>query len=507
MVDSLPKQMTSSFKLSHESSYQKLLNRIEDFAWLMDIEGQVYLSNSAWEEYIGKSALLEESCSIWDVTKPEEKATIEEELHSLLATENVWHHRLHLRNKAGEYFLFAVQTEQLTTQEDNHSLLICTATRSTNTVTDEHLKIDSKANLAEYKRKELILMRQTEFVQRILESSPDCIKVLDLQGRLLYINDGGQDIMEIDDFDRQVRNTFWSSFWEGCDREAAEEAFAMACEGKVGKFSGYCTTAKGTPKWWEVLVTPMFDDENQIREILSVSRDITEHKVAQQTLQKHNQELEQFTYIVSHDLKAPLRGISSLSEMIIEDLAEQIPADNKLQLNLLQQRVLRMNALIDGLLKYSRVGKQEILSESVNMEELLQEVIDSLAPPKGFKINYPRPLPALVTKKLLLNQILANLIGNAIKHHHLDRGQIDLTMEDCGQHYQFAIADDGPGIPEEHRDRIFKIFQTLKNNTSTTNTGIGLALIRKIVDGEGGEFWLDSQTEKGAKFCFTWKKG
>ncbi|MDJ0588689.1 MAG: sensor histidine kinase [Pleurocapsa sp. MO_226.B13] len=105
-----------------------------------------------------------------------------------------------------------------------------------------------------------------------------------------------------------------------------------------------------------------------------------------------------------------------------------------------------------------------------------------------------------------MSQVLTNLIGNAIKHHDRDRGQIDLTVKDCGRYYQLAIADDGPGIPEADRERIFEMFETLKNKTSTTNTGIGLALVKKIVLGEGGELWLDSKGDRGCKFCFSWKK-
>lgn len=112
----------------------------------------------------------------------------------------------------------------------------------------------------------------------------------------------------------------------------------------------------------------------------------------------------------------------------------------------------------------------------------------------------------VITKKALLNQVLTNLISNAIKHHDRDTGTIEVTVKDNNLYYEFAISDDGPGIPVEDRERIFKIFQTLKSNTSNTNTGIGLSLVEKIIKGEGGEFWLDCQGDRGATFCFTWKK-
>ena len=509
MVKSQPRQINSDVELSHHSSYQKLLNRISEFAWLMDIEGQIYLSNRSWQEFTGKTPSSSQPYFFWDLIQPKDKGLLKNAGQISLLKNHVFEYKLRLKNYQGKYTLLTLQIEALNIeQEEELPLLLCTATSTTNIFDRSLIEIeeDLESNIAEYKRKELILFSKAEFVRRILESSQDCIKVLDLQGNLLYMNDGGQDLMEIDNFDRQIRNTPWLNFWHGCARKAAEKAFAVACTGGVGKFDGYCATAKGTPKWWEVVITPMFDEKKNLQEILSVSRDITSRKIAEEKLKERNQELNSFTHVVSHDLKAPLRGISNLSEMIVEDLQSYIPVENKHQLNLLQQRVLRMNALINGLLEYSRVGKQEILLESVNLEELLDEVIDSLDPPKSFKIHYSKPLPTLVTKKLLLNQILANLISNSIKHHHLNNGQIDLIVEDMGQYYQYAIADDGPGIPKQHRDRIFEIFQTLENKTSTTNTGIGLALIKKIVDGEGGKFWLDSETEKGSKFCFTWKK-
>ena len=504
MVDSLPKSIDSSVELSHISSYQKLLDRIQDFTWLMDIEGQIYLSNSGWQEFIGKEIFPSQPCLIWDLIQFGERIKIKNAWQTVLTKRDTWEDRLYLKDREGKYNLFTLQAEQFIEGEDR-SLLICNAI-PTKDIQSKALKTNFKSNLADYKRKELILFRQAEFVRRILESSKDCIKVLDLQGRLLYMNDGGQKVMEIDDFDKQLYNKPWLNFWQGCDREAAEKAFRAARNGKTGKFDGYCTTAKGTPKWWEVVVTPMWDNNKKVQEILSVSRDITGRKVAEEAVKERNRELDRFAYIVTHDLKAPLRGISNLSKMIVEDLYAQIPAENQHHLDLLQQRVLRMNALIDGLLKYARVGRQEIPLESVNLENLFQEVIDSVDPPKDFKIIYKTPLPTLSAKKILLNQVLANLISNAIKHHHCDKGQIDLTVKDKGSHYEFAIADDGPGIPESHRERIFEIFQTLENNTSTTNTGIGLALIEKIVRSEGGKFWLDSKIDKGAKFCFTWKK-
>ncbi len=229
--------------------------------------------------------------------------------------------------------------------------------------------------------------------------------------------------------------------------------------------------------------------------------------LAQQKLQEQNQELDRFVSIAAHDLKAPLRAIANLSEWIEEDLQAQIPGENR-QLQLLRQRVKRMDALIDGLLRYSRVGKEELATETVDVAEVLAETIDFVSPPAGFKIEIATTMPILNTNRLLLTQVFANLINNAIKHHHRVDGRIEITAEDLGDRDLFSIADDGPGIPDgESQERIFEIFQTLYPSTdSTENTGIGLALVKKIVEGEGGKIWLDNEHIQGCRFCFTWLK-
>ncbi|MGF1588657.1 MAG: ATP-binding protein [Pleurocapsa sp.] len=496
--------------------YQKLLNRITDPAWLMDRSGEIYLVNTAWENYTGRSLLTSEPSFLWDLMP--KQAEIKAIWHNFAGTQ-MRQNKLQLKDAQGNYSLFDLELELLS---PNDSTLLYIGTASVDQAiakesdTSAIIEPDQRSqqapsfhggvicDLSDYKQKEIKLQRNTEFVRRIIESSPDCIKVVDLQGRLLYMNDGGQDIMEIDNF-TQVQYLPWLSFWQGCDRSLAEKALDIAKAGKIARFDGYCATAKGTPRWWEVVVTPMLDENEQVQEILSVSRDITARKIAEQDLRKRNQELDRFSYIVSHDLKAPLRGIANLAQWISEDLGDLVADDIKEYLDLLGQRVKRMDALIDGLLKLSRSGRQDLPVESVDVTELLSEVIDSLSPPAGFKITSVA-LPILATQRLLLSQVLSNLIGNALKHHDRDTGQIEVTVRDCHTHYEFAIADDGPGIPPTERERIFEIFQTLENSSSTTNTGIGLALVKKIIEEAGGKLWLQENSPRGCKFCFTWAK-
>jgi PAS domain S-box-containing protein len=382
-------------------------------------------------------------------------------------------------------------------------------------------------DITDRKRDEEALRQSEEFTRRVLESNQDCIKVLDLEGRVLYMNDGGQLLMEIDNFNT-VANTKWVEFWQDDETEYPVNAFTTAKAGETAKFEGYCNTVKGTPKYWDVVMTPMLDVDGKVDRILSVSRDVTDRKqweltiqtqaadlqrlnnslmLAQQKLQERNVELDRFVAIAAHDLKAPLRAIANLSTWIEEDLQAQIPGENP-QLKLLRQRVKRMDALIDGLLRYSRAGREHLATETVDVAQVLAETIDSLSPPSCFQIQIDGNMPILNTKRLLLSQVFANLISNAIKHHDRVDGRVEITVEDLGDCDRFSIADDGPGIPPgESRDRIFEIFQTLNSATdSTENTGIGLALVKKIVEGEGGELWLDRECTQGCRFCFTWLK-
>ena len=263
------------------------------------------------------------------------------------------------------------------------------------------------------------------------------------------------------------------------------------------------------------------------RRLLAIIRDMTEVQASQEklqsradeltrlttmlaqtniTLEDRNRELEQFAYVASHDLKAPLRAIANLSEWIEEDLHGQLAAENQRQMLLLRGRVHRMEALINGLLEYSRVGRTKAALEQVSVQVLLEEVVDSLAPPDTFTIAIAPNLPTFTTKVMLLRQVFANLISNAIKHHDRPDGHITITVQEQGAFYEFSVADDGPGIDANYHTKVFVIFQTLEARDTKESTGIGLAIVKRIVEAEGGSVWIDSQEGSGATFRFTWLK-
>lgn len=273
--------------------------------------------------------------------------------------------------------------------------------------------------------------------------------------------------------------------------------------------------------------TLQVDEEGEPSSILEISNDITDRKLAEVALQrkaielaqlstilaqtntileKRNQELDQFAYIVSHDLKAPLRAIANLSSWIEEDIQDRLDEETRHQMDLLRGRVHRMENLIEGLLQYSRVGRVKTSQEQVNVETLLAEVVDSLAPPSAFTITVTNPMPTLETERLPLEQVFANLISNAIKHHNRPDGHITISSQDQGAFWAFTVADDGPGIAPQYHEKVFAIFQTLESQDKVDSTGIGLSLVKKIVESQGGTLDLESQVGQGATFRFTWLK-
>ncbi|NJR53851.1 MAG: hypothetical protein HC768_03925 [Acaryochloris sp. CRU_2_0] len=175
-------------------------------------------------------------------------------------------------------------------------------------------------------------------------------------------------------------------------------------------------------------------------------------------------------------------------------------------MHLLRARVQRMDALINGLLEYSRVGRAQISTESVDVRTLLTEVIDTLSPPSSFKVVIEPDMPTLITRKLLLKQVFSNLIDNTIKHHPHPEGSVQIAVQDQGSRYEFAVSDDGHGIDPRYHEKIFVIFQTLEARDTLESTGIGLAIVKKIIETEGGTIRLDSEQGQGTTFYFTWPK-
>lgn len=299
----------------------------------------------------------------------------------------------------------------------------------------------------------------------------------------------------------------WRDFLtDGPSAEAVAEGIHAVLASEIPLFLLEYSAPGPDERWFNLRVT-RFPGEGQVQAV-AITEEVTARKNAEESLRRRNAELDQFAYVTSHDLKAPLRGIANLSRWIEEDLEGSITPEVAGQFDLLRGRVNRMEAMIEAILQYSRIDHTETpLSETVDVRVLLTEVIDLLSPPTRIAISMDDAMPTLHTPRLRLFQVFQNLLSNAIKHHDKPSGTIHVGARVEGEWVEFSVRDDGPGIAPKFQERIWVIFQTLEARDKVESTGVGLALVKKIVEGQGGTVSVESEAGQGATFKFTWPDG
>jgi len=211
-------------------------------------------------------------------------------------------------------------------------------------------------------------------------------------------------------------------------------------------------------------------------------------------LKRKNEELDQYAHIVSHDLKSPLRGIGNVISWIEEDHGHELTPKVVEYLEIIKGRLSRAESLIRSTLLYAKVDRELHVKESVNIKEMINEITESLAPKTGIRLNINKDLPVLYTERIPLYQVLSNLISNAVKHHNKDKGEVKIYHREFPDYYEFFIDDDGPGIAKNYLNKIFMIFQTLQPSNSYESTGVGLAIVKKILDKRDEQINITSTT-------------
>jgi PAS domain S-box-containing protein len=345
--------------------------------------------------------------------------------------------------------------------------------------------------------------------ESLMKVIPDGLLVLDTSNSIVICNKALADLFGFSKEGELCGLPFGKIF--ACQDDAEDFLEILNHEGRSENWENTFVCQNGTRftgLYTGVLIpassNPMFSKLILIRDISAQKS--AEKKLADYTrlLEKSNKELDQFAYIISHDLKAPLRAISNLSLWLQEDLGASVSEENTQHLTMLRGRVLRMESLINGVLNYSKIGRVNMPAESIDTFSLVNEIVETLSPPPHIQVDISQSLPVIDAPRTMLLQVFSNLISNAIKYNDKKDGIVRILCNEKENGYEFSIEDNGPGIPVEFHEKIFVIFQTLQSRDKFESTGIGLTIVKRILEDRGGSIRVESVEGQGSKFIFTW---
>lgn len=361
------------------------------------------------------------------------------------------------------------------------------------------------------KRYEHALQESEERMRAVFETAVDAIITIDERGIMERLNPAAERIFGYREAEVAGHNV--SMLMPSPDRERHDGYLAHYIGTGEKRIIGKGREVTGLRKDGSTFPMDLAVAEMRIggkRMFTGLVRDITERKrheernaALMQEITSANEELTNFAYVVSHDLKAPLRGIGSLADWLATDYADKFNDEGREHMRLLINRVHRMSGLIDGILQYSRVGRVREAAVPIDLNRAVADVVDLLAPPAHIAVRVAPDLPTITAEPTRIAQVFHNLVSNAVKYLDKPAGEVDIGCEDGGNEWRFYVRDNGPGIEARHFERIFQLFQTLAPRDRVESTGVGLALVKKIVEMYHGRVWVESVVSQGTVFWFT----
>lgn len=357
---------------------------------------------------------------------------------------------------------------------------------------------------------EKLLRKSKAWSRAIFEGSPVGIALLNINGAVIEVNPALERILGYSASklkDMGIRNVTYID-----DAENDIRLYNDLIEGNIDSYNIEKRYIRKDEKliWANVKMSYIQNIGEDFQFIIAMIEDITQQKETEEQqhklvkkLEETNEELDNFAYIVSHDLKAPLRGIGSLANWLITDYKDKLDQEGMDIINLMENRVERLKNFIDGILQYSRVTRVKENYVDIDLNKLVSEVIELICPPQNIHIKIEIILPVIKGERIYIEQVFQNLISNSIKFMDKPEGHISIDFEDIGSYWKFGVADNGIGIDEKYFNKIFMIFQTLQPRDKFESTGVGLSIVKKIVETNGGKIWLKSEIGKGTTFYFT----
>ncbi|WP_298391715.1 PAS domain S-box protein [Flavobacterium sp.] len=261
----------------------------------------------------------------------------------------------------------------------------------------------------------------------------------------------------------------------------------------------------GKKYWVSIQGQALYNKNGEIVKYFAIEENVTKKKELEQqreflveSLAKSNKELEDYAAIVSHDLKSPLRSIHSLISWIKEDNDKELNEQTTQYLSMIEGKVEKMDHLIEGILTYAKIDKVDVVCEKVNTQEIIQNIINIIHIPSHISVTITNVLPIIDADRFRVQQLFQNIISNAVNYIDKPIGIVEVSCSEDSKHFIFSIKDNGPGIAKENQEKIFKIFQSLEK--SEKSTGLGLSIVKKIVDNYNGKIWIESENGKGTTF-------
>jgi len=351
-----------------------------------------------------------------------------------------------------------------------------------------------------------------EQFRSIVENVQDVIVLTRPEGSITYISPSCRGVFGVDA--AELRHRMWGDLVHDDDMDKLEAFYARSLRGEGGSIPEYRVVCGGEERWVSHSWSPIVRD-GEVWQVVSAVNDVTWRKNAEKALQSSlrdleqtNRELNDFTHIVSHDLKAPLMTIESFSSFLLEDYGDQLDEAGQDYLGRVMTASQRMVELIDGLLTLSRVGRRDTGYAEVDVGRLMGEVLEDLGGQLGAcgAVVKVGEMPVVVAQEVWMKQLFANLVGNAVKFNESRPPRVEVGHRDEGSRHRFTVTDNGIGIPEEQRHILFRVFSRVPTEKHYPGTGAGLSICRKIVEGMGGEIGVESKEGFGSTFWFTLPK-
>lgn len=465
-----------------ESKFRTLADNISQLAWMTDESGWIFWYNQRWFDYTGTTLEEVKGWGWQKVHHPEHVERVTKKFKKSFENGEAWEDTFPLRGKDGTYRWFLSRAIP---------------------IRNEHGKIlqwfGTNTDVTDLMETEDALKKSEEFSRTLLESSPDCVKALDLDGKLITMNNNGQRTMEIEDFS-QLYGIPWTDLWIGEHHASALAAVEKARKGGIGHLQGFRPAAKGTPKWWDVLVAPVYDASGAVERLVCVSRDITE-------LKELERQKDEFIGIASHELKTPVTSIKGSIQIIDRLLKDQSYEMVSTFLGKAELHVNKLTGLINDLLDISKIeaGKLEYNFSAFSVREIIEDAVEQVShQAKNHVIRIEGNLDQTVYgDKVRLEQVVSNLLSNAIKYSP-EANEVILSLEKEKDFVKISVTDFGIGIPKEKLPNVFeRFFRVEEASHQFQGLGLGLYICAEIVRRHGGKIEAKSAKGKGSTFIFT----